>query len=154
MYISRMYVPASVIIHTRVYTHTQGRQVTVAPARRTDSRRVLLDNAPVEQTDGQTNGQTRIYRLLSCPRKKQRLRYQLRQHSIPIEGCFLHDLHHLSIIFLLPSFLSALFFPSLFYLSVCCLRNDKRQTLSVHRVSKCQQKKPINHYDKKMYTYI
>lgn len=73
--------------------HTRRRQVTVAPACRTDSRRVLLDNAPV---DGRTNRQTHIYRLLSCPRKKQGLRYRLRQHSIPIERRFLHDLHHLS----------------------------------------------------------
>jgi len=62
--------------HNYTYkVHTQRRQVTVAPACRTGSRRVLLDNAPV---DGRTNGQTHIYRLLSCPRKKQGLRYRLR----------------------------------------------------------------------------
>lgn len=35
--------------------HTRRRQVTVAPARRTDSRRVLLDDAPV---DGRTDERT------------------------------------------------------------------------------------------------
>lgn len=60
---------ASTCMHMRIYRactcrhnytykeHTRRRQVTVAPACRTDSRRVLLDNAPV---DGRTNGQTHI----------------------------------------------------------------------------------------------
>lgn len=53
MYIHTAYVRADVIIHTR-NAHRR-RQVTVAPARRTDSRRVLLDNAPV---DGRTDERT------------------------------------------------------------------------------------------------
>lgn len=53
-YVHITYERAGVIIHIR-NTHTVRRQVTVAPARRTDSRRVLLDNPPV---DGQTNGRT------------------------------------------------------------------------------------------------
>lgn len=35
--------------------HTRRRQVTVAPACRTDSRHVLLDNAPVDRTDERTD---------------------------------------------------------------------------------------------------
>lgn len=53
MYISRMKVQECNYTYKE---HILRRQVTVAPARRTDSRRVLLDNTPV---DGQTNG--RIY---------------------------------------------------------------------------------------------
>lgn len=114
--------------------HTRRRQVTVAPARRTDSRRVLLDDAPV---DGRTDAHIPVI-VLSQEEAGPALSASLALDSYR-EGCFLHDLRHLSYI----SFPLALLLPLSDTVLLYCLRivgthpvcllvrDDSREMISV-----------------------
>lgn len=141
MYIHIVYVCTCKRNYTYRNTHTRGRQVTVAPACRTDNRRVLLDNAPNRRMDRRMD--RRAYtgycpvpgRSRDCAISFVSTRFLSKDVSYTI------SITCPSYFFLLPSrfvFIPVLFFNVLF---------AKRRILFVHHVRKWpKKKKHTNHY--------
>lgn len=107
--------------------HTRRRQVTVAPACRTDSRRVLLDNAPVDGwTDGRTDRRTYTGycpvpgRSRACAIGFVSTRFLSKDVSYAIS---------------ITCHISFSFFPTLFYTLTQCFRDASHPVVSIDRVS-------------------